>query len=251
MDNKSIYTMLVAAGMSPAGACGFMGNLQAESAMRSNNVENRCELSDAEYTLMVDGGGYDFATDNKKHYGYGLAQWTYPARKENLLSYARSKGVSVGSATMQIEFAVKELKSEYSGLWGFLCKTNDVYKAASRVCKEYERPAINNIDERAAFADNFYSQFVSLEVSEETEVKEESGGDTMCSVELPIIKKGSKGVCVVAAQTMLNLHKCDCGKVDGDFGSKTDAAVKQFQKKYKLTVDGVIGAKTWAALLKG
>ena len=40
-------------------------------------------------------------------------------------------------------------------------------------------------------------------------------------------------------------------KVDWDFGSKTDAAVRAYQKKKGLTVDGVVGQNTWNKLLKG
>lgn len=36
---------------------------------------------------------------------------------------------------------------------------------------------------------------------------------------------------------------------DGDFGDECLSAVKAFQKDKKLTVDGIVGAKTWAALL--
>ncbi|QRN96372.1 TIGR02594 family protein [Archangium violaceum] len=36
--------------------------------------------------------------------------------------------------------------------------------------------------------------------------------------------------------------------VDGDFGQKTHEAVVRFQKTRHLTADGVVGAKTWAAL---
>ena len=37
-------------------------------------------------------------------------------------------------------------------------------------------------------------------------------------------------------------------KVDGDFGSGTEKAVRAFQTKMKLQVDGTVGNQTWAAL---
>lgn len=68
----------------------------------------------------------------------------------------------------------------------------------------------------------------------------------------PVLRRGNKGEDVKKLQKLL-LEKGysvgSCG-VDGDFGSATQAAVKAFQKANKLTVDGVVGAKTWAALKK-
>ena len=37
-------------------------------------------------------------------------------------------------------------------------------------------------------------------------------------------------------------------EVDGDFGENTLAALKTFQTKYKLTVDGVYGSKSEAKM---
>lgn len=68
--------------------------------------------------------------------------------------------------------------------------------------------------------------------------------------EKPTLRRGDKGSYVTLAQTMLNNKGYDLGScgVDGDFGSATERAVKQFQKDHGLTADGVIGPKTWAKL---
>ena len=74
----------------------------------------------------------------------------------------------------------------------------------------------------------------------------------VCNMELPILKQGMKNASVKAAQTLLIANGCSCGiyRNDGDFGAATEKAVKKFQEKKKLTVDGIIGANTWAKLLK-
>lgn len=68
------------------------------------------------------------------------------------------------------------------------------------------------------------------------------------SSSLPTLRLGSKGDDVKYLQVILNFYGYDL-KVDGMFGSKTEAAVKKFQKSRKLTVDGIVGLKTWSALL--
>jgi hypothetical protein len=57
-----------------------------------------------------------------------------------------------------------------------------------------------------------------------------------------ILKKGSKGALVVALQEFLGISP------DGDFGHKTEMAVKKWQGNNGLTQDGVVGTKTWAAM---
>lgn len=56
------------------------------------------------------------------------------------------------------------------------------------------------------------------------------------------IKKGSKGAAVVVLQRALHL------KDDGIFGVVTEEAVKKYQREHGLDADGIVGAKTWAAL---
>lgn len=72
-----------------------------------------------------------------------------------------------------------------------------------------------------------------------------------CTVELPIIKQGDKGFTVVAVQMLLSKHDFSVKYTDGDFGPDTLAKVKAFQKAKGLTTDGIVGSKTWAALIKG
>ncbi len=66
------------------------------------------------------------------------------------------------------------------------------------------------------------------------------------------LKKGSKGDKVVDVQKMLMQLGYDLPKygADGSFGNETLAAVKAFQKDYGLTVDGMVGQVTLAALQK-
>ncbi len=61
------------------------------------------------------------------------------------------------------------------------------------------------------------------------------------------IQYGSSGEEVKKLQTELNKYgyKLD---VDGQFGSKTQSAVKDYQKKNNLSVDGIVGKNTWGSL---
>jgi len=69
---------------------------------------------------------------------------------------------------------------------------------------------------------------------------------------MPTVRKGSKGDAVVQMQTILYRLGYDLGSygIDGDYGKKTEAAVKAFQRDHGLAVDGVCGPMTWDALQK-
>ena len=65
------------------------------------------------------------------------------------------------------------------------------------------------------------------------------------------IQLGSEGDAVRAAQYLLReKFGYDEVIVDGLFGSVTEAAIRDFQATYYLTVDGIVGAEeTWLALI--
>lgn len=64
----------------------------------------------------------------------------------------------------------------------------------------------------------------------------------------PTLKMGSKGPDVKRLQELLNKKGYQL-KVDGDFGTLTQAAVKNFQRVHSLTDDGVVGPLTWGKLV--
>lgn len=67
-----------------------------------------------------------------------------------------------------------------------------------------------------------------------------------------LLKEGCAGEDVKALQETLISLGYDCGKwgADGEFGSATAKAVRAFQQENDLNVDGIVGEKTKAALLK-
>jgi len=71
------------------------------------------------------------------------------------------------------------------------------------------------------------------------------------NITLNVLRKGSKGEQVKTLQRLLNAIGYNCGTVDGDFGAKTETALKKFQKARGLTQDGVCGQATWNEILKG
>lgn len=61
-------------------------------------------------------------------------------------------------------------------------------------------------------------------------------------------KYGSRGSEVTQIQTKLKRWGYYSGNVDGIYGSQTQSAVRYFQRKNGLTVDGIAGPKTLAAM---
>ena len=70
-------------------------------------------------------------------------------------------------------------------------------------------------------------------------------------VNMPTLRKGDKGLAVKVLQRFLKARGAKLEKhgADSDFGTETLEAVKAFQTTHSLTVDGICGPLTWAALV--
>lgn len=72
--------------------------------------------------------------------------------------------------------------------------------------------------------------------------------------DLPLIKRGSRSTTVATAQMLLSVMDNDKGLgntdvINGYFGQELENKVKKVQHIYGLTSDGIVGSKTWPAIL--
>ena len=174
---KQIWDFLKAEGFNDFGVAGLMGNLLAESGLRPNNMEDQYQsklgYNDESYTRAVDNGTYtNFIKDAV---GYGLAQWTYWTRKQNLLNFARQNNKSIGDLNMQLCFLVKELKEMYTNsVYNVLRKATSVLEASNAVLLNFERPANMSASvqaTRARYGQTYYDRYTSGVSSNKSEVK--------------------------------------------------------------------------------
>lgn len=64
----------------------------------------------------------------------------------------------------------------------------------------------------------------------------------------PTLRQGNRGNYVRFMQQLLESNLIPINGIDGIFGARTESAVRQFQQNNGLSVDGIVGANTWAAL---
>lgn len=163
-NEEKIWNFLIGKGLSKAGAAGLMGNLFAESALNPKNLQNSYEKklghTDDSYTAAVDNGSYNnFVRDSA---GYGLAQWTFWSRKQNMLEFARAAGKSIGDLEMQLDFLFKELSEGYKSVLAVLKAATTVKAASDSVLLNFERPADQSDavkTKRAGYGQTYYDKY--------------------------------------------------------------------------------------------
>ncbi len=212
-NNQTGYQFFVNKGLTGYQSAGVIGNLIQES-----------------------GDPINPRADQPGGPGKGIAQWSEGDRWDNLIAYANRRGQSRYSLDLQLNFIWYELTTNsYNGLSDLRAARN-VSDATRAFQDKFERCGRCNFASRLRYANNVYAAY--------------GGGTTPSTTEtnLPTLRSGSRGSAVRTMQYVLRSRGYSVS-ADGVFGPKTKSAVQRFQGSKRLTRDGIVGSKTWKALL--
>lgn len=258
MSKQQIYDTLCSFGFTYEARISMMANWEEESNNESMRLQGDFSsfrtLSKA-YASKVESGAISrqqFAYDNK---GWGIAQFTLGSRKLALYDFWQSYGGSIGDLQMQLDFVLFELKSGFSALYKELCTSHDLQQLVKDILYIYENPAekINNYNRRLKNAYNLKAEFPEKAVDTPTKPF-----DTSTETYWPprMICKGMTGDDVIVLQAVLKARGYECNTLSGEFDERTKNRVLAFQAENidlngnRLDTDGIVGNKTWGALLK-
>lgn len=241
---KKAYKKYIAAGMTPAGACGLMGNQYAESAgFIANRVEFLCikrlkengkVYTDKTYTAAVDSGTISKAEFlnplPEKKYGYGLVQWTTTERKSGLYSFTVGKGKSIADEDAQLDYVLYEMNNTFPKTFNVLKTATSVKEASDYVLIHYETPADTGTamkNTRADYGQQYYDYFMA----------NEKDGDSMTQTD--------------AIQKVISIAENEIGylekKSNSQLDSKTANAGSNNYTKYWRDVYPQYQAQAWCA----
>ena len=98
----------------------------------------------------------------------------------------------------------------------------------------------------------FFDKEKEIEEKHPPDEKKEEQPQNTFTLELRTLRNGMKGGDVKALQRLLFADGYSVGASgdDGDFGSNTEKAVINYQKRHKLTPDGIAGKDTFTELFK-
>lgn len=225
------------------GVAGVMGNLKAESNLNPKNLQNSYEkkltYSDEEYTAAVDNGSYgNFITDKA---GYGLAQWTYWSRKQNLLSFAKGQQKSIGDLEMQLDFFYFEISKQYAPILQALKIATSVKEASNVILLQYEKPADQSEkvqNKRAEYSQVYYDKYHKEEITVARVVLETGHGSNTAGKRTPdgYREHWINVRCAVFCEEALvrcGIEVFKCAWDDSDYTDDPDIALSKRQAQIK------------------
>ena len=163
-NEEKIWNFFKSKGLNDYACAGILGNANAESGLRSNNLQDtyqrKFNMTDEEYTNAVDNETYNnFIYDAA---GYGIFQFTYWTLKKGLLEYARSTNRSIGNLEMQLEYSWLTFEKSYSSMLNTLKTATSVLEASNAVLLKFECPADQGTsvqNKRAAYGQSYYNKY--------------------------------------------------------------------------------------------
>lgn len=173
------FNYFLARGFSAEQAAGILGNLEQESGIMPMRVQGSgVILSKA---IKVDGVT-----------GYGIAQWTYITRQQELVKFSQATGRPVYSLTLQLDFIMEEMQKRFPGLEQRLKsirETNAIGDSAFLFHKEYEASADSyaQILERVESGKKIFTRYSGLPAGQTGEQ------DDICAT----VKEGSTTTSIV------------------------------------------------------
>ena len=179
-NEEKIWNFLYSKLNNPYGVAGIMGNIYAESGLRSNNLQQSYEkklgFTDESYTEAVDNRTYkNFIYDKA---GYGLVQWTYWSLKRDLYNYCIQKGTSIGDLETQLELLCNQLSTNYkTSVWNVCLNTKSILEASNAMLLKFERPADQSEtmqQKRASYGQKYFNKFANINQTPKEEEKQEN-----------------------------------------------------------------------------
>jgi hypothetical protein len=234
-EEKLIWDTLMRVIGNPYGVAGLMGNLFAESSLNPKCMtgKNKKKYSSSDdYISKVD--NKIVSCDEFIHDGiaFGIVQWCYWGRKENLYLWAEKYGPNIGDLNMQLAFMLDELP-KYKTVWNIITTTKSIREASDIVMLRYEQPSDTSDkakEKRAAFGQGYYDKFALQEVptpmkrwveTTAANVKLRAGNGKNFSQSGMAITKGSRYEWVATANNGWHAILAKSGKqvlwISGDF----------------------------------
>ena len=255
-----IYNRLRKHGISEAGALGILGNFQCESGCEPNRLQgdfSPYRTQSKAYVAGVTNGSISRDSFSRDAKGFGLYQLTYWTRKQGYYDYWKQSGKALDDAELQTDYALIEMANDYPQLLAFLKATTDIFTATSRVCREFERPAVNNIDARFSAAKRIQGE-IDLNAWQDGSEPEPTPSPTPTpepqvdhTLKLRVTDEHCSGWAEASlVQALLICRGYDLHVVDGSWDDEDIEAVKDFQREHGLAADGIVGNQTWAKLLE-
>lgn len=182
------YNYLRSMGFSKIASSGIMGNLDAESGIRPDNVQNGTYDSslsyadeDRKYVADVESGAHDFVNDSK---GWGLAQWTYFSRKQGLLDKVKEQDARITDLNPQLEHLWDELNSYQVA--GPLNKAKSIKEASNIMLHDFEAPKDQGPDVenyRADLSQKWYDTYAENETPDPETTEAAPGSENAANID--------------------------------------------------------------------